>query len=244
MQFKLFGQLFTVNRVWLLITLTAFAILIKLSHWQWQRAAEKTVQLQQIALVQQQGPVSGRQLLAGSATELDGALLSDTGYWVPPYIWLLDNQILHGKVGYDVIIPVQFADSSTLVLVNLGWLAAGQNRQVLPEPQIPAEIAIAALVRSRPANALLLGQNLEGDSYPMRMQQIDYALLQQQLPWSLYPAVLYQQQASDFIPHYQPVVMPPEKHRGYALQWLGLAIAVLAVGLATSWQREKNYEQE
>ncbi|MFN3900544.1 MAG: SURF1 family cytochrome oxidase biogenesis protein, partial [Alishewanella aestuarii] len=96
MQFKLFGQLFTVNRVWLLITLTAFAILIKLSHWQWQRAAEKTVQLQQIAAVQQQGPVSGRQLLAGSATELDGALLSDTGYWVPPYIWLLDNQILHG----------------------------------------------------------------------------------------------------------------------------------------------------
>ncbi|MFN3901400.1 MAG: SURF1 family protein, partial [Alishewanella aestuarii] len=151
---------------------------------------------------------------------------------------------LHGKVGYDVIIPVQFADSSTLVLVNLGWLAAGHNRQLLPEPQIPTEIAIAALVRSRPSNALLLGQNLEGDSYPMRMQQIDYALLQQQLPWSLYPAVLYQQQASDFIPHYQPVVMPPEKHRGYALQWFGLAIAVLAVGLATSWQREKNYEQE
>jgi surfeit locus 1 family protein len=244
MQFKLFGQLFKVNRVWLLITLTAFAILIKLSHWQWQRAAEKTLQLQQIAAIQQQGALSGHQLLAQGAAQLDGAMLVDTAYWLPPYIWLLDNQILNGRVGYDVIIPMQFADNSTLVLVNLGWLAAGDNRQLLPEPQIPAQLELEALVRSEPANTLLLGQNLEGSSYPMRMQQIDYALLQQQLPLSLYPAVLYQQRASDFMPHYQPVVMPPQKHRGYALQWFGLAVAVLMVALAASWHRENEHEQE
>ena len=127
-------------------------------------------------------------------------------------------------------------------LASAGELLDGAIPEVITS--LDADVILAAVVRSRPANALLLGQNLEGDSYPMRMQQIDYVLLQQQLPWSLYPAVLYQQQASDFIPHYQPVVMPPEKHRGYALQWFGLAIAVLGVGLATSWQREKNYEQE
>lgn len=244
MQLKLFGQLFKVNWVWLLITLTAFTILIKLSHWQWQRAGEKTLQLQQIAVIQQQGALSGNQLLAQGAAQLDGAMLVDTAYWLPPYIWLLDNQILNGRVGYDVIIPMQFADNSTLVLVNLGWLAAGDNRQLLPEPQIPVQLDLEALVRSEPANTLLLGQNLEGGSYPMRMQQIDYALLQQQLPLSLYPAVLYQQRVSDFIPHYQPVVMPPDKHRGYAVQWFGLAIAVLMVALAASWHRENKNEQE
>jgi cytochrome oxidase assembly protein ShyY1 len=38
--------------------------------------------------------------------------------------------------------------------------------------------------------------------------------------------------------------MPPQKHRGYALQWFGLAVAVLMVALAASWHRENEDEQE
>lgn len=235
MQFRLFGHQFFVNRLWLIITLAAFAILIKLSYWQWQRAAEKTIQLQQLAVQLQQGPVLGEKLLAQAVSDVDGLVVRDQAYWLPPYIWLLDNQIVEGRVGYDVIIPVQFADSSSLVLVNLGWQAAPPSRQQLPQPEIPAVLHLDALVRTK-MGGVLLGQNLEGDSYPMRMQQVDFAMLQQQLPLSLYPALLYQQQPSAFIPHYQPVVLPPEKHRGYALQWFGLAIAVLGVAIAASMQ--------
>ncbi|CAM5198074.1 SURF1 family cytochrome oxidase biogenesis protein [Alishewanella longhuensis] len=97
-----------------------------------------------------------------------------------------------------MIIPVQFADSSNLVLVNLGWFAAPGSRQQLPQPEIPEVLQLDALVRTK-LGGVLLGQNLEGNSYPMRMQQVDFATLQQQLPLSLYPALLYQQQPSAFI---------------------------------------------
>lgn len=238
MRFKLFGQIFNINLVWLLITLTAFLILIKLSHWQWQRAIEKSEQLNRLAHIQQQGPITGATLLQHSSAAWDGVFVADSAEWLAPYIWLLDNQILDGQVGYNVIIPVQFPYQLPAVLVNLGWVKGAVDRQSLPEVTIPSNITLNALVRSRPANTLLLGQNLEGESYPMRIQQIDYAELGQQLPFSLYPAILYQQTPSSFIPHYQAVVMPPEKHRGYAVQWLGLAIAVLFVGGAASWVRE------
>jgi len=239
MQLRLFGHQFAINRLWLIITLAAFAILIKLSYWQWQRAAEKTEQLQQLALQHQQGPATGGNILAKAAAKVDGLIVQDQAFWLPPYIWLLDNRILNGRVGYDVIIPVQFAESSVLVLVNLGWTAAPNSRQQLPILEIPETLAIDGLVRTQ-LGGVLLGQNLEGSSYPMRMQQIDFSTLQQQLPLSLYPAVIYQQQASAFIPHYQAVVLPPEKHRGYALQWFGLAIAVLGVAIAASAQSGKS----
>ncbi|MCC5452176.1 SURF1 family protein [Rheinheimera sp. UJ51] len=241
MQFKLFGHLFNVNRLWCFITLAAFLILIKLSYWQWQRAAEKTEQLQQLAVLQQQGAISASQLFNLISAEADGVLVEDAGRWLAPYVWLLDNKIVEGRVGYDVLIPVQFQATAPALLVNLGWVAAPSSRQSLPEITIPAEISVSGLVRTK-LGGVLLGQNLEGNTYPMRMQQVDITALQQQLPVPLYAAVIYQQAPSRFIPHYKAVVLPPEKHRGYAVQWLGLAIAVLGVALAASLQLEKKHE--
>ncbi|WP_423188079.1 SURF1 family protein [Alishewanella sp. d11] len=238
MQFELFGHKFIINRIWLIITLAAFAILIKLSYWQLQRATEKSTQLQQLAEQLQQGPVTGKGLLSAPLSEVDGLVIQDQAYWLPPYIWLLDNKILDGRVGYDVIIPVHFNDPRQLVLVNLGWMLAPSNRQQLPVPEIPAVLALDGLVRTQ-LGGVLLGQNLEGSQYPMRMQQVDFVALQQQLAVPLYPALIYQQQKSAFIPHYQPVVLPPEKHRGYALQWFGLALAVLGVAIAASLQPKR-----
>mgnify|MGYP006199403153 CR=1 FL=1 len=50
------------------------------------------------------------------------------------------------------------------------------------------------------------------------------------------------QQGSPFVPHYKAVVLPPEKHRGYALQWFLLAVAVLGVALAASHQGRAKHE--
>jgi cytochrome oxidase assembly protein ShyY1 len=241
MRINIAGRVLAIHPVWLLITLTAFAILIKLAHWQWQRAAEKTTQLQQLSVMQQQGPLRFAQVLQLPPAEADGAIVQDTGRWLAPYIWLLDNRIVEGKVGYDVVIPVQFAAESTLLLVNLGWVRAPQSRSELPDIDIPEQINIDGLLRSE-VGGLRLGQNTDGSGWPLRIQQIELAELQKALPVTLYHAMVYQQHGSDFIPHYQAVVMPPEKHRGYAFQWFMLGLAVLAVALAASYQAGKNDE--
>lgn len=235
MRVKLANQLFAFSTLWVIITLTAFAILINLSWWQLSRAGEKTAQLTYLAQLQANGAITPADLTLLAAADVDGMPLKGQARWLAPYIWLLDNQIVNGKVGYDVIVPVQAAGMVRPVLVNLGWLAGSGSREILPQPEIASEFALDGLLRIKVDGLMLLGQNAEDHGqWPMRIQQINYAELAQQSGHDVYPALLYQQRATHFTPHYQPVVLSPEKHRGYALQWLLLAVAVVGVALAAS----------
>lgn len=217
-----------------LITVAAFLLLSKLAWWQWQRAEEKTRQLQQIASWQQQDGLSVLQLQELSLPVLDGAPLQGQVRWLSPYIWLLDNQIVNGRVGYDVVVPVQARDST--FLLNLGWIAGRADRADLPQVAIPVAIELQGVLRTEP-RPFLLGQNIESAAgYPQRIQAVVPQQLAEASGLQLLDAVFYQQQ-SDFIPHYQPVILPPEKHRAYALQWALLAVAVVFVALAVRYQR-------
>jgi surfeit locus 1 family protein len=243
MRVKLAQQVFVIQPLWLGVTLTAFMILINLSWWQLNRADVKTQQLQRLAQLQSHGPLQPVQLPQLTPHEIDGAPLQGHGRWLAPYIWLLDNQIVNGRVGYDVVVPVQAQGLAQPLLVNLGWLAATPSRDILPQLTIATELQLDGLLRTNTDSLLLLGQNTEDNGgWPMRIQQVGFDELAGISGLPLFPALLYQQQSSDFVPHYQPVVLPPEKHRGYALQWFLLAMAVLGVALAASHQGKAKHE--
>lgn len=219
------------SRHWLLavFTLAAFALLIKLSYWQWQRAEQKQTQLDQLHTAEQQGPVQWTNLTSVPAEQQDGLMLQGKAVWLKPAVWLLDNQLIQGKAGYDVVIPVLVSNQGPAVLVNLGWVAAPPSRDQLPELNIPESFELMALLRTE-LKGFRLGQNLENTGlWPQRMQQVEPAELSQVLGQELAPVLLYQQQ-SPYLYHYKAVVMPPEKHRAYALQWLLLAVAVVVIG--------------
>lgn len=219
------------SRHWLLavFTLAAFALLIKLSYWQWQRAEQKQTQLDQLHSAEQQGPVQWRDLASVLAEQQDGLMLQGKAVWLKPAVWLLDNQLIQGKAGYDVVIPVLVSNQGPAVLVNLGWVQAPPSRDQLPELSIPESFELMALLRTE-LKGFRLGQNLENTGlWPQRMQQVEPAELSQVLGQELAPVLLYQQQ-SPYLYHYKAVVMPPEKHRAYALQWLLLAVAVVVIG--------------
>lgn len=245
MQIRLFNQDF-VLRWWLIvITVAAFGLLIKLSLWQWQRAEEKQQHLDQINSWQQQGAPVFNDLPNASEADLDGAPLTGNARWLAPAIWLVDNQIWQGKAGYDVVIPVRVitehssiaAPSAPVLLVNLGWVAAPQSRQQLPAITIPPQFELEGVLRTK-LGAFRLGDNLENSgAWPMRVQTVDIPSLASTLGQPLFNGLFYQQK-SPFLYHYQPVVLPPEKHRAYALQWLLLAIAVVMVAMAASYQKE------
>ena len=219
------------SRHWLLavFTLAAFALLIKLSYWQWQRAEQKQTQLDQLHSAEQQGPVQWVDLASIQAEQQDGLMLQGKAVWLKPAVWLLDNQLIQGKAGYDVVIPVLVSNQGPAVLVNLGWVQAPPSRDQLPELSIPESFELMALLRTE-LKGFRLGQNLENTGlWPQRMQQVEPAELSQVLGQELAPVLLYQQQ-SPYLYHYKAVVMPPEKHRAYALQWLLLAVAVVVIG--------------
>lgn len=220
-----------------LITVTAFLLLSKLAWWQWQRAAEKTQQLQQISAWQQQDGVLLQQLSATDLARFDGAPLQGEAVWLAPYLWLVDNQVLNGVVGYDVLIPVQTHNDGPVLLVNLGWTAGSADRASLPEISVPATFALNGVLRSAP-RPFVLGLNVEqSQKYPQRVQAIVPADLAEASGLAMLDAVFYQQQ-SQFQPHYRPVILPPEKHRAYAVQWALLAVAVVLVAFAVRSRKE------
>jgi len=178
---------------------------------------------------------------------VDGVQLDFEARWIAPMVWLVDNRILDRQPGYDVVIAVEdIADlraagssgaAPRAALVNLGWIPAGGARDVLPLPAIPAQLRVQGLFRTD-VTGLLLGANVEDHGrWPMRIQQPDPAQLAAWLAVPLAPGLIQQQQASPFHIHYQPVVLPPERHRGYALQWALIALAVIGVALAASARR-------
>ena len=185
--------------------------------------------LERMAAAQQAPPQTLAQLDWSDPAPLDGLALQGEVEWVSPYIWLLDNQAVAGEIGYDVIIPVRAGDARPLLLVNLGWVPAPASRQQLPRPVIPATLELDGLLRIAPGG-VLLGQNIESGPYPNRLQSIRVDALSEILGSPLADAVFYQRH-TPFLYHYQPNVMPPEKHRAYAVQWLGLALVMLVGGL-------------
>lgn len=253
MKITAFGRCWVIRWHWALISLAASALLASLSLWQLQRATEKTQTLARIAAWQAQGAVGlarlGQLLQAGEGGEgaVDGLQLDFEARWLAPAVWLIDNRIVDGRAGYDVLIAV--ADRSDpraaglAVLLNLGWVEAPAARDALPRPAIPAQLRVQGVFRTEVAG-LLLGTNLEDrGSWPMRIQQIDIDALAPLLPLPLAQGVVHQQQGSPFHIHYRPVVLPAERHRAYALQWALLALAVIVVALAASQRKECAHEQ-
>ena len=183
---------------------------------------------------------------AGRAV-VDGVQLDFEARWLAPMVWLVDNRIVDRQPGYDVVIAVEdLADvraagssgaAPRAALVNLGWIAAEGGRDALPVPAIPAQLRVQGIFRTD-VTGLLLGANVEDHGHwPMRIQQADPAQLAAWLAVPLAPGLIQQQQGSPFHIHYRPVVLPPERHRGYALQWGLIALAVIGVALAASARR-------
>lgn len=232
-----FNRYWVVRWPWVLINLLVLALLLGLSLWQWQRATEKTQTLARIAKWQQQGAVDIARLLAINATGRDAVQMDFTGRWLAPMVWLVDNKMVSGRIGYDVVIAVEdvsAAEDSAALLVNLGWVAAPLQRDVLPALDIPTEMRVQGIFRTR-ITGVLLGTNIENKgTWPMRIQQVDIESLSAHLNRPLISGLTYQEKNSPYLIHYRPVILPPERHKAYALQWFLLAIAVVVIALLAS----------
>ncbi len=240
-----FNRYWVVRWPWVLINLLVLALLLGLSFWQWQRAAEKTQTLARIANWQQQGAVDIARLTTINTTVRDGVQMDFIGRWLAPMVWLVDNKMVNGRIGYDVLIAVEDVSASgpvhgpsqekpAALLVNLGWVAAPMQRDFLPAVDIPPELRVQGIFRTR-ITGVLLGTNIENKGvWPMRIQQVDLESLSVHLNRPLISGLTYQEKNSPFLIHYRPVILPPERHKAYALQWFLLAIAVIIISLLAS----------
>ncbi|KFN49859.1 SURF1 family cytochrome oxidase biogenesis protein [Arenimonas composti] len=157
-------------------------------------------------------------------------------------VWL-DNQRRGQAVGvrlYCVATPLAGADAPAAapLLVDLGWLPLPGDR-TLPGAACPqGEHPLAGLLVPPPATGLVLGPGVEQKGGAWLATRIDPAQL---------AGVLAAPGLADRVLRLDPALplgferdlemlantLPPERHRGYAVQWFGLAatLAIIAVVL-------------
>lgn len=227
------GQfLFRLQPLALLLTLAAFLLLIKLGFWQLQRAEEKQFLLKHADRLSQSDAVSTLSMFDGRDVEY--ATYRQSGSLLFRYALLLDNRIFQGQPGYNLVVPFQPIDGTGLVMVNLGWLPMGVDRDKLPDFEVVERtVEISGRLKSLSKQTMVLSEEAFPAQvrFPLRVQQINAEWMarwsQQDIaPWM----VLLDEDLNLGYPRYWPLVtMSADKHVGYAVQWFGLALVLLVV---------------
>lgn len=209
-----------------------FSSLIKLGFWQIDRALEKEQRQQHISELSQRQALSLAQVLTLSGLQdgINDLPIQLKGDFVGDKIFLLDNQPNKSRLGYRVYQIIE--SNGDAILVNLGWVQGSIDRNILPEVSpITGQHTITGHVREVEVGIQLQAQNLTNPSWPLRVQQIELDKFSELIDKKLLPFVVYldKKETIGYIKNWQPIVMPPEKHRAYAFQWFSLALAWISL---------------
>ncbi|MFT5502611.1 MAG: surfeit locus 1 family protein [Gammaproteobacteria bacterium] len=139
---------------------------------------------------------------------------------------LIDNRISKGRVGYELLTPFILESSSSIVLVNRGWLAQGEHRLPLPKTQAPLVAdEIEGIVNFPVSNSFQLGEvNLDGTDIQL-VPYVDLEKIQSRFDGRLAPFIVWMsaEQPGHYERNWSPAWMIPEKSEAYALQWFSFA---------------------
>jgi cytochrome oxidase assembly protein ShyY1 len=215
------------------LTLIVIITCLTLANWQHHRAQDKQQRLDNISAIQAQGLMSWHELSQlPKRVNKTGIKLQLTGQFQSKEYWLLDNRVFQQQVGFDVLTIFKPAQSKQAFIVNLGWVKAPKSRDQYAQVKLPTDnITLKIQLKQGDlAGFYLQTQQPNNSGWPKRIQYIDLASMQQESGRQFLGFMGYSSEKMFALqPHYQPVVMPPEKHLAYALQWLLLAIAALLV---------------
>lgn len=209
-----------------LLALLVAGGLAQLGHWQLQRAREKEALLAGIERAQTSELVELKRLPPGSGWRFRAVEVS--GRFLPEHQVLLDNQLQQGRPGVRAYVPFLLATEQRLLLVDRGWLARPDRTQALPQADAPAgDIVLKGVLLDPPGAGMALGAAQE-TGWPLLVTRIDLAELQSRLGLPLLDFVL-EDLDTPRAASIRAGMLPPERHRGYAVQWFGLSLTILII---------------
>ncbi|TAN05915.1 MAG: SURF1 family protein [Rhodanobacteraceae bacterium] len=218
-----------------LLTLFGIGAFCGLGVWQLERAAYKVKVLARFhnaataPLTSLAAAAAGRPADAYPHVKVTGRLEANR-------VYLLDDQMRSGRLGVMVFVPLVPAGSARTLLVNLGFLAKmGSDSTSLPDlPPIPGHaVTLTGIYAPPPLPGLKLGGNplVRERSWPKLVTWLDPQEIAADLHADVYPHVLLTDPDphSAYIRTWTANVMPPARHRAYALQWFTFAAAAIVM---------------
>ena len=235
---------FEISIVALLFVMLGLTLLLNLGLWQLERAEEKRLIEADIAARKTQQPMSLNEL----ETRTDQAYYHVTvsGYFDNDRTLFLDNRIIKGQAGYEVLQPL-VVDHRT-ILVNRGWIPWPINRNELPEIPKDSDLRTITGIVYIPGEAFILEEDKldPKTAWPKLIQSLDMQKLETlyaDTGLTIAPWVLREDPDNEefYTRQWTYVSMPPERHVSYAVTWFGLAIALLTIYLVVVFRtKEKN----
>ena len=224
-------------RIWhWLLAAAACAAGIALGNWQTRRAEEKRAlgerfeQALRAPAFELSWPASKQDLL--------GRRVAARGTFDAERTVFLDNKILKGRLGYEVVTPLRLSSAPAHVLVDRGWVMAGASRAQLPEVQTPkGEVRIEGLAQERLPHALQSAPSAGGKV----RQNLELDAFAKESGLTLAPFVLEELSGpADGLERERPRPdAGADVHRAYALQWYSLAALAVILAVVFSIKRDQ-----
>ena len=205
---------------------TGLALTLALGNWQLDRGNEKALLAERIKSANRDA------LIALPAAEIKAddiawRRVEVRGRFEPKYGVFIDNRVLHGVVGYHVVMPLKIGAADRYVLVNRGWVAATHTRNELPQITTPsAPVTIVGLATIPSKRFLELSTRItEGNVW----QNLTLERYREAVPIAIQPVVIEQENdlGDGLRREWSAPDLGIERHYGYAFQWFALAAAIL-----------------
>lgn len=219
-------------------------LLVGLGFWQLDRADEKTAIRDRYRERSEMPPVdvAGTSL---SAEVMDFRRATVSGRYQPDWTIFLDNKVLDGTPGYEVLTPLAIDGSRRFILVNRGWVPWGETRRALPAIETPGgAVELAGRLREPPQDYFTLEDEAAISEFRPRWQNLDLDRYERVTGLSLGPLVLQLDPASKegggFVrrwPEYQDDWI--DRHKAYAVQWFALALTLAVLYVVLNLKRRK-----
>ncbi len=232
-----------------LLTVLGIGFFMRLGFWQLSRAEEKTQLLADFDAGTQQSNQPLSRALGQMANTRFARTAMRGRFLLLPSI-LLDNQRESGQIGVSVFSAFQpYAEpgenplaSPPALLIARGFIAINPNRSAFPNPSVPSgDVYLTGILARPPSSGIRLGDDVltEVPGKSLLTTRIEPEKIARALRQPLIQYVLQLDAGSPhgFIQHFKPSTFGPEKHRGYALTWFGLALTVLIVFLLLHFQK-------
>lgn len=210
-------------------------VLIALGFWQLERAGQKQTIQHALEVRQALPPLDWTEYPGRTQSEdaLEYRWVTVQGQFSANKTWLIENKTWQGRIGFHVVTAFILPDGDSL-LVNRGWIPGTGYRDRLPVFVTPQGRMTMTGQLSLPSENRMLADAAAGSGdWPRLALAVDTARMAAEAGRTFWPHVLYPREDAEgsFVRDFNPAVMSSDTHRGYAVQWFGLAVALVILTL-------------